>query len=154
MFALAMYMQYNQKERAKMKVSILKTIAESDISTEQKIMLDEYIEQAFELNPKEKETYQELVQQEPIMVRKFLTAADRYLEGKAEGKAEGNAEGLLNAIYKILQKQGKQIDDAQKSIFSHIQDTKLLDEMLEVSLTQNITVDQLLQLAQKQSPTP
>ncbi len=140
----------------------MKTIAESDISTEQKIMLDEYIEQAFELNLKEKETYQELVQQEPIMVRKFLTAADRYLEGKAEGnaegkaegKAEGEAKGLLNAIYKILQNQGKQIDDAQKSMFSHIQDIKLLDEMLEISLTQNITVDQLLQLAQKQSPTP
>ncbi len=98
------------------------------------------------------------------MERVFLTSSQQYLKGEAEGEArgrtegeargrtEGEARGLLNSIYKILQRQGQQINDDQKLMISYIQDHQLLDELMDMSLNQSLTVDQLVEIAQKYRP--
>ncbi len=148
MFALSMHMQYDQKERAELKLSILKKIAESEISEFQKIILDDYIQQSLELTLEEEEHFKKLFQQEPPMVRKYLTAVDRYIEGKAEGEAKGKAEGLVNAINMILQNQGKSINHTQQSLLTQVQDIALLNEILKNALNPNTTIEQLLKIAQ------
>ncbi len=152
MFALAIFMKYNRKQKPEMKVSILKTIIESDLTESQKVDLSEYVHQAFKLDANEETRFNQMTTQEPKMERVFLTSSQQYLKGVAEGVArgvvEGETRGLLNSIYKILRSQGQQINDDQKSIISYIQDYELLDQLMDMSLNQSLAVDQLVAIAQ------
>lgn len=148
MFALSIFMKYDKQKKVEFKHQLLEKIRTSTVfTTEQKLVLNEYVEKSLHLSPTEQNLFEQLYLKEVDMPR-ALTVIDEIeklkrigrQEGIQEGIQEGRQEGMQEAISLLLPTllsllNLKQIsytaeDEAQ---IREIKDLTMLNHLLQAS---------------------
>ena len=131
-------MDYNRRERVRLKADFLRLILRSPVDPARRSLLVDFVETYLPLAGSEKTEFQQIVtaDQEYAEVEKMITVYEKEgirkgrQEGRQEGLAKGRQEGLQEALILQLEKRFGKLDDAVKRRVRRLRSVERLDSLL------------------------
>jgi hypothetical protein len=129
-YALMAKMNYNRRERVRLKADFLRLILGSGIDPARQSVLVEFVETYMRLEPAEQVKYRQIVARDHKYqkVAKMITTYEQA--GIRIGKKEGNKEGKQNALIMLLEKKFRKLKVAEKNRIRKIESVAKLDKLI------------------------
>jgi len=119
-------MDYNRRERVRLKADFLRLILRSPVDPARRSLLVEFVETYLPLAGREKTEFQQIVtaDQQYAEVERMITVYEK--EGIEKGRQEGRQEALILQ----LEKRFGKVDDAVKRRVRRLRSAERLDSLL------------------------
>ena len=133
-YALMAKMNYNRKERVRLKADFLRLILSCPVDPAHQSLLVEFVETYLPLAGREQAEFQEIVRsdQEYEKVEQMITTYEKKgkKEGKKEGKHEGKQEGKQEDLILLLERRFGKLSNLVKRRVRAIESTQRLESLL------------------------
>ena len=137
-FALMAKMDYNRRERVRLKADFLRLILRSPVDPARRSLLVEFVETYLPLAGPEKTEFEQIVtaDQQYAEVERMITVYEKdgikkgLREGLEKGRQEGRQEGLQEALILQLEKRFGKLDTAVKRRVRRLRSAERLDSLL------------------------
>lgn len=129
-FALMAKMDYNRRERVRLKADFLRLILRSPVDPARRSLLVEFVETYLPLAGREMTEFHQIVtaDQQYAEVEQMITVYEE--EGIKKGRQEGRQEGRQQALILQLEKRFGKLDDAVKRRVRRLRSAERLDTLL------------------------
>ncbi len=123
-------MDYNRRERVRLKADFLRLILRSPVDPARRSLLVHFVETYLPLAASEKAEFQQIVtaDQEYAEVEQMITVYEK--EGIKKGRQEGLEKGRQEVLILQLEKRFGKLDDAVKRRVRRIRSAARLDSLL------------------------
>ena len=133
-YALMAKMDYNQKERVRLKADFLRLILGCPVDPVRPSLLVEFVKTYLPLAKDEQAEFREIVHADSqyVEVKRMITTyeLEGKKEGKKEGRKEGKKEGKQEGLILLLKKKFGKLTAAQRRRIREIDSTERLDALL------------------------
>ena len=136
-FALMAKMNYNRRQRVRLKADFLRLILGADIDRARESILVDFIETYMHLDTREQTQYEEIVVKEPEYqeVSKMITVYEK------RGMKEGRKEGKQSDLILLLEEKFGELEPAMKRKVRQISSAKRLESLLVAVLNAETVED-------------
>ena len=136
-YGLMAKMEYNRKNRVRLKADFLRWILACPIDPARRSLLVEFVETYVALADHEQAEFRQIVHSDPeyTQVQQMITTYEQKgkLEGKKEGK-EGKQQGKQEDLILVLEKKFGKLSAARKRRVRQIESTPELESLLLAAL--------------------
>jgi hypothetical protein len=141
-YALMAKMDYDRKERVRLKADFLRLILGCPLDPARRSLLVEFVETYLPLGKDEQAEFQHIVHAETeyVEVKRMITTYE--MKGKKEGMKEGMKEGKQEDLILLLEKKFGKLAADQRREIRQIESTERLDALL-VALLDAKSLDEL-----------